>query len=440
MVVLGRGRARLVAIASILVAFFTFVNVYDYRVFRNWLLASNLMGILDIYAASGVLGHAFRVVYPPLAPLLFIATASLAALLYPFYPLTPYPPLVARLLLKTPLLASLIAAHYILETRVSREAARLFTFNILVILLIHAYVFEFPAIALTLAALYAPTLLLSAAFLAAATLLKQNFALLALPLLLYYARRDGPRGAALFATAYIAILAALLVPFTLYSGLQPILQSLLEFHAARPPQGTNIWTIFLVDTGYDAELAMKVSKLWIAFFAVLAGVALYRLGRSVEDTVDVERLSAALMVALLASSKVLNPHYILWALPFIAVLAARGVITRRAYIAYTAAGLIELLYPVFTMFGAAALHRPFYIEEEARWMTPTEVEKLVIDAMPSIAPALLDFVRHTPLITLFQLVYDNWPLILPLLSTTYTALMLYVYAELVRNPRATGVE
>jgi uncharacterized membrane protein len=412
----------------------TFINTYDYMVFRNWVLAAATLGLLDIYAASSIFGHGFRVVYPPLAPLLFVTTVSLVLLFAPTYILYPYPPLPLRLAVKVPIVASLAATYRIIAQKVSEDAARLAVLNIVVALLAHAYVFEFPALALTLLAFYSSSPVTSGLLLAAATLLKQNLAIVLVPIALLHLRREGLYAVIKLLASFTLALLLGVTPFVIANGVEPIVTSLVKFHVARPPQGTNVWTLALVLSGYDAHLANRVSSAWLLAFTILAIIAFSRIGVP-KSLIDAERLSAALIVALLLSSKVLNPHYMLWGLPFIAILAWRGVISMRAYKAYLAASLVELSYPVFTLFGAAVLARPFYIEEEARWLSPEEAIRIVKSAFPEIMPKILEVVRSTPLLVLFQLVYDNWHIVLPVLVAMYTGLMAYIFVELVRAPR-----
>ncbi len=427
-----RERCRtLGAFASYALSLVTFVNAYDYAVFRNWVLAALMLGLLDLYAGSAIFGHAFRVVYPPLAPLMFVASALAVVCLQPLYLLPYYPPLLLRVAVKAPLLASVIVLYKVVEARVSPEAARMVVLNVLMVALAHAYVFEYPAIALLMLALYVASPIASAVLLALATMLKHSLALAALPMLLFFLAR-GAAQALRYVVAYVATVSAVMAPFALANGLGMLLSSMVEFHTLRPPQGTNLWTAVLVLSGYDAGLATSISSSWPAVLAALGGLALIRIGRP-RSIVDLERLTAALLVSLLLSSKVLNPHYMLWALPLIAVLAWRGAISMRAYRAYTAAGLIELAYPVFTLFGAAVLRRPFYIEEEARWMPPEEVERIVKGAFPELMPAILELVRSSPLYILFEVVYDQWHIVLPGLAAAYTVLLAYVYVELVRR-------
>ncbi len=429
---------RLLLALAVVTALVTFTNSYDYNVFRHWVIAATLLGILDVYEAQLLLGHVYRVVYPPLAPLLFVGSVYPLVLLKPNVFLLPYPQLDVRILAKAPIVFSVVAGYYVLETRAGERAAKLLVTNPILLLLLTSYFFDIPAaMAATASMLLVEYPLVSGVLLAAATLLKQSFAVLLLPPILYYLRRGDRRGLAAFTLGFAATVAALMAPFLVANGLGTLLYSMLLFHMSRPPQGASIWTIFLVESGYNAEFAMSVSRMWLFFFLALSALSLYATRRLTGTKEGVVLQAALLLTALLATSKVVNPQYTVWLLPLLAALVAYGLGDERLIALFNIGAAMAILYPTLSAFAGAVLHAPVYIEEERRWLTPAEVEKLVIDSAPEIAPKLISFARSTPILYwLLSLVYHEWRIIEPLMSITYTASMLAIFYLLLRGANA----
>ncbi len=428
-------RVRLLVLAAVTaVALFTFTNSYDYNVFRHWIIASEVLGVLDIYDARLIFGHVYRVVYPPLAPLLFITSVYPLLLLNPRTFLLPYPNLLVRILAKTPIVLSVLGGYYVLERRAGEKASKLLVTNPVLLFLLTAYFFDIPAaIAAAAALLYIDAPLVAGAALAVATLLKQVFAVLALPAILYYLARREKRKMFTFLAVYTALTAGFMLPFIVANGLNAIIEPILLFHMHRPPQGASLWTIVLVESGYNARLAIHVSKLWLPMFIALAALAFYRGRRALRDRSGVLLVSAAMLAALLASSKVVNPQYLAWLLPFIAAIVSLGLADERLIVLFNVAGIAAILYPTLLPYAAAVIHAPVYLEEEMRWLTPQQVEKLVIDAAPELAPRLISLARGNPLLyAILYTIYHEWRIVEPVLSITYTLSMLAIYYMLLQ--------
>ena len=428
-------RLRMLILAAVAAAaLVTFTNSYDYNVFRHWIIAAEVLGILDIYNAQILFGHVYRVVYPPLAPLLFITSVYPLLLLNPRTFLLPYPQLLVRIFAKTPIVLSVLAGYYILERRAGEKAAKLLVTNPVLIFLLTAYFFDIPAaIAATAALLYIDSAIVAGAALAMATLLKQVFAVMAIPAALYYLARREYRKLAIFTASFAGITAAFVAPFVAANGLYSLLAPILLFHMHRPPQGASLWTIALVESGYNAELAIRISKLWLPMFAGLALLALYAGRSAIRDRNGLLLVSALVMTALLASSKVVNPQYMAWLLPLLVAIVSLGYGDERLIVLFNIAGVAAILYPTLLPYAAAVIHAPVYIEEEMRWLTPQQVERLVVEAAPEISPKLIEFARSNPVLySMLAFFYHNWWFFEPILSIAYTASMLGIYYLLLR--------
>ena len=425
---------RLILILVAFISLITFTNSYDYNVMRHWVIAAVLFGMFDIYKAQMIFGHVYRIVYPPLAPLLFVSSVYPLVLLKPYIFLVPYPDLIVRVFAKIPIVLSVIAGYFILKSKVGEKAVKIFLAVPTILPVLTAYVFDVPA-TITAAAsiLLIDYPLISGVLLALATLLKQNFIILFISPLLYYISNRDLRGTLLFMSGFMTTTLTLLLPFIVNDGLSNLLYSIVMFHLDRPPQGATLWTIFLVESGYNANFAATVSKLWLPSFLILAAIALYRARGIVKTREGVVLLSALLLSALLATIKVLNCNYLIWLLPFLAALIAYDLVDKRLLLPYNLAVLSALLYSALIIFSSAVIHAPMYLEEERRWIPPSRVEKIVINASPEIMPKLLHFIRATPaLYTIFNFIYHYWWIIEPILSLTYTVSMLIIFYHLLR--------
>src|SRR5205807_691000 len=67
-----------------------------------------------------------------------------------------------------------------------------------------------------------------------------------------------------------------------------------------------------------------VDPIGLAIVAALAIGGSLRAWRRPADRVDLDALAGAVVVALLLGSRLLSPQYLVWAVPFVVLVAARG--------------------------------------------------------------------------------------------------------------------
>ncbi len=408
------------------------VNIYDYNVFSKWVIASYVLGPFHLYDAALLFGHEFRVVYPPLVPLMFIASVLPLVILNPRLVLSPVPPLVVRAVLKIPILASYYAMYLLLRRRYGREAAMLFATSVASVTGLLVYTSDMPATLLALLALETVdvSVVLSGFLLAVAILLKQVWILLLPPLALYAYWRKGGRVAGKLLASLTLTTLIIATPFVIFNGATTIIDYVIAFHAKRLPQGLNPWVLSLYLTGYNAELAARVSRLWIIPFLAAVIYTLYRFLRSTPTRQTLLVAVAAILTAFLAFSKVVNPVYPLWVIPILAILAARDARLRKAFTAVNIAALLLAAHFALYYISAAVSYKPIYIEEEARWISAKEVEELVVYVWPAVLKPVLSFLRESPARYVFLAIYESWPYIASSLAITYTILMLTAFRRL----------
>ncbi len=427
--------AALTVLALIIVS-----NIYDYDVFSKWVIASYLLGPLHIYSAPLIFGHEFRIVYPPLAPLLFIASVVPLLLINPRLILSPTPPLPVRIAIKIPIIASYYAMYVLLRRRYGREAALLFATGVASIVGLLVYTSDMPSVLLAFLALELLdyNLALSAVLLALAVLLKQIWVIVTPLILIYVYLRYGTRNTLKLLTILAATACALVIPFIFSTNIGVILEYVLEFHAKRPPQGLNPWVLALYLTNYNADFATRVAQLWILVFTPLTFYALYRLVKNGYNRDSLILASSAVLIAFLASSKVVNPVYPLWVTPLLAALAPRYRNARQAYILVNIAAALLVAHFSLYYISAAVAHKPLFIEEEKRWINARKVEEYIIGAWPTVTKMLLKWLESSPLRMVFLKLYTWWPYIASSLAVVYVALMLSAYILVVRTIGESG--
>ncbi len=406
-----------------------FAMYYDYSIFVNWVHASHELGIHKIYYASTIFGPKYRVVYPPLAPTIFIASYEVYEKLsiHVKQPLTEY---IERLTVKLPLILGLVALWILVARRIGFEKAywlillgpplltviAVYNFDIIMVLLLYA------SLELALAGCF--TL---AGVLAGFSVLSKQTAILAVPAIMVVASRLGGRRAVTRLIAGVAVSLLTAVPF-IVGGLNPLFNSVVGFHGLRPPQGPTVWYTIFVWQGYECSFVS--CELWLPAFTALYLFILYRAVRA--KIVEPFSLVAAFMTSYLALGKVVNPVYLSWAYPFLVVSYGRrgkGRLLALYMLSYTAV----LAYFGLLFFSSVSARIPVYLPEERRWISPHEVEAYIVESLsahPLLLNMILTLLSHPFSQVVSRLILSAWPYLALLLSVAYTAAMIATFLKL----------
>ncbi|MET1101479.1 MAG: hypothetical protein ABWW69_03235 [Pyrodictiaceae archaeon] len=432
-----------------------FVTYYDLRVFINWSSIVDKTGLFGIYRASELLGYAYRVVYPPLAPLMFIASydavrGAISTLTLSFSGLGAATlkqfivPFIERILLKTPLMTSALALWRVVRRAYGRETSALILLGPPVLFVIALYNFDLPMILFAMASL---TLLhrgrrrLSAILFSASVLSKQASIILLPVLLVHVYRKWGGRAVLEYLGITALTTSIVLAPFIAASG-PALAKWMVEFQETRPPQGPSISTAVYVLSGYkETSLLSLTETVSTLLTVILIAYTLYLYLRRGGGLWNLTVSSAAVFTVLLAFSKVVNPVYTLWGYPFIAVLAARDKRMNRLFWAYIAASIVVYIW-FFSLYSSALItSSPAYLYEERRWVGYSELVAMLRGSMGPYGlflDLLLLIARSNHLLwSMASIMYQGWGIATALMAATYTMLMVYVYLGLLRGLEAS---
>ncbi len=430
------------AIVVLLVAAATMWQGYDVHVFRNWVIASLELGLARIYLAPLLLGWSYRVVYPPLAPAIFVASYlasyhlyqtlqyissvnSMAALI-----VQQYADLIIRIIVKAPLIVALMALWLMIRRRYGRRAGILLLLGPPTLAVIGPYNFDiFMGVLLFLAVYmaYEKRSILSGASAALSALFKQS-AVLALPhLVSYYALRNGARSAIKWLVGLIVTSIIVLMPFILYSHIGSMINCIAGFHASRLPQGPSIWSLTLLLTGYNIAYSLTVSKAWLIIFITIYALTLAPIVIERSRLVRIEYVVALSLLAYLVAGKVINPAYLFWAYPFIICIAFERR-DQKLLKTYLVASLIPLLFFSLYYLSVIAAHSQLFIEEEVRWYPYTKALQLIRESLtPPLAYATIRLIELKPISIVLTVVNKYWVIVGSLLSILYTILISYCF-------------
>ena len=428
-----------------------FAMYYDLSVFINWVYAAQELGVTRIYDAKEVFGFDYRVVYPPLSPTIFIANYVLAQSVVNqledrvlvvnslvgsnVSPLLQY---LERLLVKMPIIIASLILWRMFKQRYGTKAAIVFAMGPPLLIVLTVYNFDLLMVLflfLSITLLASGRYKLAAVSLAVSTLFKQIAILAYIPIALWLLRWRGLVVTTKYTIAYIGTLTIVLMPFIVVGGLDTIVNSILGFHEARPPQGpTIVSSLYYLVWSFDSSnpLLNTILFSWpIVFVALLAVLFLKTKFR--RDASSLEDLVAMVFTAYLVVGKVVNPVYTLWAYPFIVSAAFRygRLQLVKSYIGLT---LLVLTYFFLMYTSAYAVGGSVFLPEENRWIHYNE---LILHLYASFGPysTLVDMylsLIHLPLIRdIFTLIYDNWWLTATILSIAYTVQAIKVLYKLV---------
>jgi hypothetical protein len=360
-------------------------NWYDVTIFENWVRAYREVGLFRIYEISFVLGNAsYRVVYPPIPPIVYIATHALAEALVSGINLiaSTVPELgqvlvttadhLIRVVLKLPLLVFTVALGVVLWRRFGSEAVYWTLLGVPTIVTLANYQFD-PLVAFFL---YAAIILVdsprwglyvSALALTLAVLTKPLVALPLLPLILYVYRRYGFRGLSKYASISLSIGIAVVTLF-LIPNPKAFISNVMLFHSSRPPQYISLWNLPVLLSGRSSQVISLVNTIWlpVMLIAVLASVTIPVKAKylQVDSLEDVVRLALLTLVVVLVFNKVVNPNYLLWAYPLVIHIAfSRKNCNRGIIITYNLGSALAALWGGLYMLIPALVNDVVVIEE-----------------------------------------------------------------------------
>jgi len=374
-----------VPVAVLIVLTASMWNWYDVTIFENWVRAYREVGLFRIYEISFVLGNAsYRVAYPPVPPIIYIATHALAeALVSGINLVASAAPwlgqvLVAavdhliRTVLKLPLLVFTVALGVVLWRRFGSEAVYWTLLGVPTIVTLANYQFD-PLVAFFL---YAAVVLVdnpkwglyvSALASTLAVLTKPLVALPLLPLVLYVYRRYGFGGLLKYAGVSISIGMAVVGLF-LIPNPRAFISNVLLFHSSRPPQYISLWNLPVLLSGRNSQVVGLVNTIWlpVMLIAVLASVAIPVKAKylRLDSLEDVVRLTLLTLAVVLVLNKVVNPNYLLWAYPLVVHIAfSRKGCDRGAIITYNLGSALAALWGGLYMLIPALVNDVVVIEE-----------------------------------------------------------------------------
>ena len=370
----------LLAIVYIMIA--VMINPYDYNIFKNWVQVYREAGLSSIYAAWPSYGDEYRIVYPPLSPVVFISSYKAAVYLSS---LAGYGGkvhiAVERIVVKSPIIAALII-HAVLLMRVYRDYR--YPLALLagppVILVVAAYDFEPIMMLLAFSAILMHSRgrhFSSGVLLGLSTLFKPVTAVL-LPYITVTAYKDRGAGAAIrFIMSYTLVIAIICAPFIYHSGLDSLLNSVALYHASRHVQGPT--PLLLAVDAVTPRLASMLPLVVV----LAATLIVYRLLKpaSLEG-----HLAAAsiMMIVVLLSGKVVNPVYMYWVYALAApVMVSRGYFAKFFIVSGLALLAVGLWYSL-PLTVSAVLDKPYYDEETGKFMDPEEVDRIINDTFIAV--------------------------------------------------------
>ncbi len=377
---------RLVVLVAVLIVLTTSMcNWYDISIFENWVRAYKEVGLYRIYEVSLILGNtSYRVVYPPIPPIVYIITHVLAEAVISGinFVVSTAPEVgrtllavadhIVRVVLKLPLLVFTLALGVVLWRKFGSDATYWMLMGIPTLVTLANYQFD-PLVAffLYVAVVFIDSprwgLYVSALATALAVLTKPLVALPILPLLLYIYRRYGLRGVAKYVAVSLSI-GVVTVTLFLIPNPSAFISNVLLFHSSRPPQYVSLWNLPVLLSGRSSQVVSVVNTIWlpVMLVAVLASLVIPLKARylqvgSLEDSI---RLTLLVLVVVLVLNKVVNPNYLLWAYPLVVHIAlSKRNSSRGTLITYNLGAALATLWGGLYMLIPALVNDVVVIEE-----------------------------------------------------------------------------
>lgn len=377
-------KLRILVLVLILAVFsFSMWNYYDISIFENWVRVSKYMGLYKIYEVPLSLGNiSYRVVYPPIPPLIYIGTHWLvSAVVSTITSVGGSIPSIGQALLaatdhlvrgivKLPLLIFTAALAVLLWRRFGSEASYWIVIGVPTLVTLANYQFD-PLVAfflyLAIIGIDVPRvgLYLSSISAAFVVLTKPLAAISLLPFIYYIYRKMGTRSLVRYAAVALTVTLAFVLPFFLANP-YAFLYNVILFHSARAPQYVSIWNAFVLLSGRNPDVIRLVNIVWLPIMLVAIGGTFLLLKKRL-DTVDRDHvilMTLILMSLVLVLNKVVNPNYLLWAYPLIVHLAfSRNLKLRGTLVAYNIAAALAALWGGLYMLIPALVNDVVVIEE-----------------------------------------------------------------------------
>ncbi|MCE4598659.1 MAG: hypothetical protein F7C81_00470 [Desulfurococcales archaeon] len=368
--------ARVYAYALVVIytALIMLINPLDYEVFERWVIVAS-HGVLEMYRSWTLLGMDFRIVYPPLSPLMFMLSYKMAAILDRLPDCCERLRLIAeRLVVKIPVFLAVIL-HAKTAERLYED--KKYYYAILAgaptMLVVAAYDFE-PFMTLlallSLVAFHRRRYVLAGMLLALSSMFKLATGVILVYYVVLLITLRKLRDAVVIVASYAAMALAVLAPFIYGSGLNSITYSILLYHSDRPPQGPT--PLRLMAGNVEAYIALVI----YAAILVTASLALSRIVDH-ESLDDHLLAAAALLVVFTGLSKVVNPVYTYW----FYTMAAPAMLSRGRWLKfYAITALILLIIGAWYSIPATAsivLDKPYYDEETSKTIPPWRMKSMV---------------------------------------------------------------
>lgn len=391
---LGTTKLKIATLLLILIFFSACMwNWYDVSIFENWVKASEYTKLYKIYEVPLLLGNlSYRVVYPPIPPLIYIATRYLTDLVVNAVAsagqavpaigsaLGTVVNYVLRISLKLPLLIFTVGLAILLWKKLGSEAFYWTLAGVPTIVTLATYQFD-PLVAfflyLAVVGLDIPRAGLYITSLATAlVVLTKPLAVVALlPLIYYLYKKDGIKSLIEYLAVSSAVTAVVILPFFLVNPYAFIF-NVLSFHSERPPQYVSLWNIFVLLSDRNPEVVKVVNTVWLPILLVAVSAVLLLLRKNLDsgDKDDVVLVSLIIVLTILTFNKVVNPNYLLWAYPLVIHLAfSRRFKLRGVLVMYNVAAILATLWSGLYMLIPALVNDVVVIEETGELIPAREI-------------------------------------------------------------------
>lgn len=358
-------------------------NWYDVNIFENWARIYKYIGLYKIYEVPLTLGNiSYRVVYPPVPPLIYIGTRWLVdVVVSSIDSISRSVPSVGQILLmatdhfvkaimKLPLFLFTAALAILLWRKFGSEASYWVVVGVPTLVTLANYQFD-PLVAfflyVAIISLDLPRVGIYLSSLSTAfTVLTKPLAAISLIPLIYYIYRKMGTGSLV---RYVALASLTVLAFTLpffLANPYAFIYNVVLFHSERPPQYVSVWNILVLLSGRSPEVLKIVNAVWLPTMMLVVGGAFILLKKKlgIDDKNKLVLATLVLVSLVLVLNKVVNPNYLLWAYPLIVHLAfSHKLKLRSALISYNIAAVLASLWGGLYMLIPALVNDVVVIEE-----------------------------------------------------------------------------
>lgn len=312
--------AALIAVALLTISMPLAWNYYDVQFFIDWVNVIDEHGLLSVYK------YAYRAVYPPLAITTFYyfykAGERLSMKLLGSIDLD-----LVRVVAKVPLVISLLLLFIVMYKEFGKEALYYSMLSYFIYSNIFAYQFDVIVALGVLLSYYfykRRSFIQSGVSLAVSTLYKHLIVLVAPYLGLVILKRHGWRSFTYFAAGLLIPIAITILPFFIQDP-WAFYNQVISFHGTRYPQFYSVWAIPLHIVKDDVcRLPRALTTMWMTPFILVYLVTLATLLMLEEQGyTDVFSGMGVIVITLLLLNKVGNPTYLIWSIPFTALVVSK---------------------------------------------------------------------------------------------------------------------